>query len=342
MSQTCRRAKYELRNKAQPSVRINNLAMGLSLMGLFLKVKLILRDARLGILTISNEDLSKLTRLTELSFPCFGQGNGQDKPCSIKRLINLEWLQINQYPFDCDDLKFLTKLTHLSVFSNPIRGSSFTLMTNLTSLNISNCCFVTDDSLRNFPNLIHLKIGWDTSIISDRGLLHVPKLQSLDVNGNKHVTAAGILTLTCLQFLQVGNSPQIDGSFSKLTSLKKLELLNSENHVTDSAIENMLGLESLLLYNNEIITSKAVAKLTSLRELILDNIKGDIFDMTILSSVSKLQILKLRSTGMTFENVRCLQNLTSLDVVGEMGGFDTVNLFELFPKLRSAKLLKLK
>ncbi|AYV82881.1 MAG: hypothetical protein Hyperionvirus3_27 [Hyperionvirus sp.] len=77
----------------------------------------------------------------------------------------------------------------------------------ITSLNISDCSHVDDDSLKKFPNLIHLAIGSDdigmgTSIITDKGLLHVPRLRSLDVNGNEHVTAAGILTLTCLQILR--------------------------------------------------------------------------------------------------------------------------------------------
>ncbi|AYV81579.1 MAG: hypothetical protein Harvfovirus42_9, partial [Harvfovirus sp.] len=68
-------------------------------------------------------------------------------------------------------------------------------MTNLTLLDITNCSYVDDDSLRNFPNLSHLRIGWCGSIISDKGLSHVPKLRSLYVDGNKYVTGEGILTL---------------------------------------------------------------------------------------------------------------------------------------------------
>ncbi|AYV82862.1 MAG: hypothetical protein Hyperionvirus3_8 [Hyperionvirus sp.] len=333
MSQTCRRAKSELRNKAQPRVRINNLEDGLSLMRSFLKVKLIIRNQVYGTIPCSPERLSKLTRVSELSFRCLADEPLELNVYSIRDLINLEWLEMHRYVFEGGDLIFLTKLTHLSLFSNPIRGAALPLMANLTWLDIADCGYVDDDSLRNFPNLIHLGIGWEDNIITNKGLLHFPGLRSLDVFGNEHVTSAGILTLTRLQILRVG-SPQVDGSFSRLTSLTKLEIFGSSHQITESDIENMLGLEALVFDYNELITSNPVAKLVSLRELTLKSTMRDIFDLRALGSLSKLQRLVLWNTDITFENVRCLQDLTSLDVRGN-SGFEGVNLFEHFPKLRT-------
>lgn len=168
-----------------------------------------------------------------------------------------------------------------------------------------------DNHLQYLTNMETLYLHDNRSVIS-----HIGVINPFTVNVSSarlNITNKGLLKLSNLTSLNLhGNSTITNEGISNLISLTHLDL-NNNRLITDQGISSLTNLTSLNLKRNSTITDGVLANLTNLRSLDLsfNEVIKEISDLTNLTSLN-LQV-NIRINNQNLEN---LHNITSLNLSG--------------------------
>lgn len=236
---------------------------------------------RLGNSKISDEGLSRMRKLSTLSFfssdpfknPYLNLGDfnfSDNHFSSITKLDIDKAFNIDYYSF-YSNYGLHNKLKSLSLRENSaIPNAVLKCFINLSELDLTNCTAIQDKGIMNLTNLASLILSKNTHI-SNYGLRNLSCLTHLNISCNDHITNDGITHLTNLEFLNCSGaykstSPITDEGIKNLTKLSTL--LCVFGNITNEGIQNLLHLTSLdILSCNMKVTPDAIMKLTNLRRL---------------------------------------------------------------------------
>jgi hypothetical protein len=207
----------------------------------------------------------------------------------LKNLPQLECLELSHSRLTHVGLNFsLNKLARLELrFCSLLHDlSALSACKSLTTLDLSNCPMVNDQSLEHLacvPELVHLDLN-ACSDLTDQGLSEVAKLLNL-----KHLSLNN-----CIQFTNAGVA-----RLAFLSQLQTLELQGC-NAVTDAGLHALSGLREMRVLNLSYLTGITDAGLFAL------------LSMPDLRSLHLDSCRKLTDVGLNA--LRALQNLSNLDL----------------------------
>ncbi len=197
-------------------------------------------------------------------------------------MVNLELLESNSLsPLVCLDK--LTKLRTLSLgygakVPNDLRG-----MRNLVSLSVSTYCCLEED-LQLPLSLRSLDIGFCRN---PNQLCGLTNLTTLKFSQAHRVTSECLSTLPQIKALYLHGCDFLiadQSIFRTLSSLTRLDVWCASN-ITDECLAPLVHLQSLLLSDNSLVTSKGLNALPSLARLALASV-----DLVIDTSKLKASI----------------------------------------------------
>ena len=216
----------------------------------------------------------------------------------------------------------------------------------ITNAELDGLTDVLDASNANISSLIGLEyctsltfLTLDTNQISDISpLSNLTNLKSLLLSTNQISDISLLSNLTNLTTLFLwGNQISDISSLSNLTNLTKLYL--NDNQINDiSSLSNLINLTNLELGKNQISDISVLSGLINLTELGLD--ENQIIDINSLSNVTSLKSLSLLQNPLGVsastiiqtlkENgITVIENLTPTELIGDVNGDGTVNIFDL-------------
>ena len=161
-------------------------------------------------------------------------------------------------------------------------------------------------------NLTNLSLAGNA--ISDLGpLTNLQHLGSLEVQNNFVADLSALTALTNLHHLAAGGNPINDYStLSRLTNLVSLSVANLSGRGAAmgnlTSLENLTGLTSLTLWENNVMDISPLARLTNLNSL--DLRWNPITNQTVLAEMQNLDRLYLGATSLS--NINFLAPLTRL------------------------------
>lgn len=212
----------------------------------------------------------------------------------LSKLVNLEYLQIENCDITDNIFKHLPKLQTLKIYyCSKISGVGFKHLNKLRTLRLRGSSVTSG----NFKYLTHLQeLNCECSKYNDRTFAHLTNLRFLSVAQNHqirgffvHYTAnlkalnlssctnvtncaiKKIAEMNSLEYLDLSNCNQItDRGIIYLLRLKKLRVLSLLNcNITDQYFFVLRGLHSLDITNISLITKNGLKYLTGLHTLIL-------------------------------------------------------------------------
>lgn len=201
---------------------------------------------------IYNEDFSLFRKVEELSLSVMDMDKEDmfQNGCLKKLFIYSQFRKDNEYYHFIDPMfKYLNNLSSLFVCrSGYITDDALFHLTNLKELYLWECYLITSNAIRQLKNLKKLRIAdhfgmndsaFEGSQIEDL-IIHY---HSNDSQRNSSITDKGILQLSQLKTLDCKNAPLIRGSgFNQLKQLHSLTLggIHFQTHVSDlDHIENL-------------------------------------------------------------------------------------------------------
>ncbi len=218
----------------------------------------------------------------------------------LSGLMNLTGLDLGSNNItNITPLSALVNLERLSLYANTINGvSALSGMTSMRSLNLSVTGISDISDLSGMTNLIGLYLGTnnitDISVLSNFG-----SLESLNLYENRNDNSDGISDISAL---------------ADLTSLTSLSLgINSISDISD--LSALVNLEYLGIESNPIDDISTLTNLSNLEALRLNFTDIDDDDLTHLSGLTTLEVLSLRSNGLSdISDLSGLVNMEKLDI----------------------------
>ncbi len=304
---------------------------------------------QLTIIGQENLDLKGLSDATQLK-KLILDDNGTIEHQRVGNLVNLEYLRIsdddetwNGYSDSFSSFSNLTKLTHLELISHErpamnwfMQGeydlSFISQLTNLEYLEISgfvqNGGIATDYDNVHFTNLQSLKHiaidGWIGSL--DR------LLGELMENG-------GIYNLEYLDICD-GKYGELSDN-APLASASNLKTLRISLDGDLSYINNLVALESLVIYDTNHMDCKVIGNLSNLQYLSIED--GLIDDYSFISNLKQLKTLNLCASASFIETILPLVGAESLEklYIGDVNGYSSKIDLTGIDSMRSLKKLVL-
>jgi Leucine-rich repeat (LRR) protein len=247
--------------------------------------------------------------------------------------VDTEWRRSLEHPVLVSHLRLRFSsglLTWLGLFTPGIRCLDFPeqttdadldelgLLTSPCELDFSDCYFITGETLRVLPSVVHtLKFGCCRSL-SDRGLLaiaHCTSLTHLQLFGCPRLSDQGLMALKNLRRLQsldLGGCTKLsdDGvqdALAQLTLLQSLKLRHCHRITNLSFIAKLANLQSLDLSWCASVTDDSLTALAQLLHLRHLNLRG-------CYQLTNQGLTSLASLHLDVLNVSGCVNLTMTDV----------------------------
>ena len=247
--------------------------------------------------------------------------------------VDLEWRRSLEHPVLVSHLRLRFSpglLTWFGLFAPGIRCLDFSdqttdadldelgLLTGACELDFSDCYFITGESLRVLPAVVHtLKFGCCRSM-SDKGLLaiaHCTSLIRLELFGCPRLSDQGLLAVKNFQQLQVldlGGCTKISDegvqdALAHLTQLRTLKLRHCHRITNLSFVAELTSLQSLDLSWCASVTDDSLTALTTLLHLRHLNLRG-------CYRLTNLGLTSLAALRLDVLNVSGCVNLTMTDV----------------------------
>ncbi|AYV82868.1 MAG: hypothetical protein Hyperionvirus3_14 [Hyperionvirus sp.] len=247
---------------------------------------------------------------------------------TINKLTNLKKLLCSHTTsriinFQNNTLSNLTNLESLEMrFCDFLTDGVFDKMVKLNNLKIQTNENLTSTSISHLTGLTSLELTYTTKITNDV-FKYLTNLQVLHIETNKHITHENLEHLTSLHSLTlIGNN-----SIKNLKSIKNLTHLEIQNcvydwsFITEEMVIDLTNLKSLYLGESE-ITDNCLNKLTNLTRLCLSSSHEEqdnelITDFGIIP-LTNLRYLELRdAVGISDKALIKLTNLTELDIMDD-------------------------
>lgn len=180
----------------------------------------------------------------------------------------------------------IKELSNLMVIICRNKIISTDVLTQLPDL-ISLHCDTNDYISLPLPKLEHLT--YSGRFLTDDNLMHLTRLETLDLSNCNQFTDNSLQYLTNLVVLECGNCLFTDNVIKTLTNLQYLNCCNS--YLTDDGISNLCSIHSLISGPNCKFTDEGIKKMTNLSYL--DCIAGTSFTDTTMTTFKKLQRVEL-------------------------------------------------
>ena len=259
-----------------------------------------LTDIRLDYNNLSNiSTLSDLTNLTMLDL----DGNQLTDLSALSSLTKLETLELRYNDItDVTPLADLVNLTSLYLANNNI--TDYTPLQPIYD-QLENKDFVIDNTEVVFadPNLeqiIRDIIGKSSGTIYKND---VYQIESLDIADQNIGSISGIEALENLRFLNLGFKSDNGQAHTQE---------NNSNTVSDlTPLQNLINLETLIMWGNKISDVTPLSNLTNLRNLHLNF--NNVSDLTPLSNLTNLEYLEIMENQVS--DISSLDTLTKLKFV---------------------------
>lgn len=284
-------------------------------------------------------NMPELTRLNIYS-------NGQNSPNAtdltpLAGLTKLRELNLDVNVEDLDPLTNLTELRDLRLYtsgnnySHPVDISGLSGLTELTSLDIQNIGDIEDLSpLKGLTSLTELNIYGNLALTDCTPFENMTKLRTMYIGCYSNSGSGDLANFSSLHGLE------------ELTELRELTISCYQNNtVTDtSPLQNLTNLTKLDFYgfsdyeSSTTVDLSGLAGLTKLQNL---DINGNINDLTPLSGLTDLRVLRLQRGNYNIQYslapLAGLNKLTELTINGNVPGNDLTPLSNL-TSLRSLYL----
>lgn len=118
---------------------------------------------------------------------------------------------------------------------------------------------LSDSELSKLVNIKTLILPFDNNI-SDVGLIHCKKIESLDLLHNTNITDGGFKYASNIKLLKMYSNNNItDEGLSNMPNIKILHLEHN-THITSKGLQYIPKIESLVLYSNNNITDEEYKK----------------------------------------------------------------------------------
>ena len=186
----------------------------------------------------------------------------------------------------------LSNLERVSWFLSDLSElpKSLSLLTSLTSLDLSSTKVIDISALSKLTNLLSLDLS-NTQVKDISALSKLTNLISLDLSNTQVKDISALVNLTSVKFLRLSDTQIKDiSALSNLTNLKYLKL--NDTQVKDiSALSNLTTLEYLRLNDTQVKDISALSNLIELRILYLNGTQVN--DISALSNLRNLGTLDL-------------------------------------------------
>jgi Leucine-rich repeat (LRR) protein len=268
----------------------------------------------LSIRSNSFVDASVLSGLGKIKI-LFLLSNNLNNLSFLKSLNQLTFLiLISNNVIDISFLKEMKELTSLNLMSNKLIDiTALKDLHNLKSLDLSYNELNDVSILESLINISHLDL--DSNNLSDVSFLkNLVNLESLDLSSNQISDISSLTKLKNIKSLKLRsnkltnvsiikdliNLESIDLSYNELEDINFLSGLNSltslqldQSLIDLSAIQKLVGLNTLSLSNNNLTDIDFIGDLINLKSLNLSN--NNLTDISILKNLSNLNLLDLRT-----------------------------------------------
>jgi len=220
----------EIYHKAKPTVSIKDVQQGLKYMAIFKNVRLKLSLDDTDELTFDKIKFDKLTELDVGNNPTLTNDFLMTYGTNLVSL----GLARNEHITN-STLGNLTKLTYLELFNNKvIENDALSRLMNLKHFSIGDTSRITSAGLSTLKNLETLDLAFDEKI-DDDCLIHL-QLKKICIGWNDVITDRGLLSLQSLTSLNISSGSNItDFALCQMTSLVSLKM-NDNTKITDAGI----------------------------------------------------------------------------------------------------------
>jgi len=209
--------------------------------------------------------------------------------------------------------KILKSIKSLSISSDYIKNNHIKNLSNLTTLDISKCSYLTDDIFEHLSELIDLNID-ECNKIHGTGFKYLKKLRILSSCGCVGIESNNFKYITGIKKLVINKSTQNLGQiFIHIKDLESLSMRNS-NKVIDRHFKYLSNLKQLNIENCSVLTKNIFKYIKNIQKLNMKNTSRIKITKNDFKSLTKLQ--KLNIMGFKVKNIECgsINNLKVLKI----------------------------
>ena len=251
------------------------------------------------------KDISSISKMTKLTNLRIYNSENISKLPDMKNLqsLNSIYLQSNKIS-DISGLKDIVSLVTVRFDANPISEiSSLKKSTGIQTLHLSNLNISSAEPLKVLKKITDLHL-FNLQLTDLTSISEILNLRTLDL-GHTNIADLNFLTKshTKLEYLYIYSNDKLSDTLgiSKLPNLKTLEIKNNK-HL--ESVENLDGLETLLIQDNNLTTIRNLSNI----------VRVEIFKNNFTTFENVGNITQLYISGNNLETIQNLKDIENLQI----------------------------